>query len=78
MTQIMWVSYYMIKLLQQQLKIEKYYERLLESIRFPSSHSLPFRENWSYDSKSEEESNFHQLLMLRSLDDQGGSIPDRR
>ena len=68
----------MIKLLEQQLKIEKYYGRLLESIRFPSRHSLPFPENWSNDSKSEEKSNFHQLLMLRSLDDQGGSIPDRR
>ena len=77
MTQIMCVSYYMIKLLQQQLKIEKYYGRFLESICFLARQSLPFPENWSNDSESEE-SNFHQLLLLRTLDDQGGSIPDRR
>ena len=78
MTQIMWVSYYMIKLLQQQLKIEKYYGRCLESIRFVARQSLPCPENWSNDSKSEEETNFQQLLLLRRLDDQGGSIPDQR
>ena len=77
MTQIMCVSYYMIKLLQQQLKIEKYYGRFLQSIRFLARQSLQFPENWSNDSESEE-SNFHQLLLLRILDDQGGSIPDRR
>ena len=77
MTQIMCVSYYMIKLLQQQLKIEKYYGRFLQSIRFLARQSLQFPENWSNDSGSEE-SNFHQLLLLRTLDDQGGSIPDRR
>ena len=73
----MWVSSHMIKLLQQQLKIEKYYGRFLQSIRFLARQSLPFPENWSNDSESEE-SNFHQLLLLRTLDDQGGSIPDRR
>ena len=78
MTQIMWVSYYMIKLLQQQLNIEEYYGRFLESIRFLARQSLPFPENWSNDSKSEEETNFQQLLLLRRLDDQGGSIPDQR
>ena len=78
MTQIMCVSYYMIKLLQQQLKIEKYYGRFLESICFLARQSLPFPENWSNDSESEEKSNFHQLLLLRSLDDQSGSIPDQR
>ena len=67
----------MIKLLQQQLKIEKYYGRFLQSIRFLARQSLQFPENWSNDSESEE-SNFHQLLLLRTLDDQGGSIPDRR
>ena len=77
MTPIMWVSYYIIKLLQQQLKTEKYYGRFLQSICFLARQSLAFPENWSNDSKSEE-SNFHQLLLLRSLDDQGGAIPDRR
>ena len=42
----------------------------MENIGFLARESLPFRGNWSNDSKSEEDSNFHQLLFLRSLDDQ--------
>ena len=42
----------------------------MESIRFLAKQSLPFRGNWSNDLKSEEDSNFHKLLLLRSLDDQ--------
>ena len=51
-------------------KIKKYYRRILENIRFLARQSLPFHGNQSNDSKSEEETNFHQLLLLRSLDHQ--------
>ena len=49
-------------------KNQKVLRKILESIRFLARQSLSFRGNWSNDSKSEENSNFHQLLLLRSLD----------
>ena len=52
------------------VKNRKVLRKILESIRFLARSSLPFCGNWSNDSKSEEDSNFHQLLLLRSLDDQ--------
>ena len=51
-------------------KNRKVLRKILESIRFLARQSLLLRRNWSNDSKSEEDSNFHQLLLLRSLDDQ--------
>ena len=44
--------------------------KILETIHFLSRQPLLFCGNWSKDSKREENSNFHQLLLLRSLDDQ--------
>ena len=52
------------------VKNRKVLRKILESIRFLARSSLRFCGNWSNDSKSEEDSNFHQLLLLRSLDDQ--------
>ena len=63
------------KLLDDQIittaaKNRKVLRKILESIRFLARQSLLLRRNWSNDSKSEEDSNFYQLLLLRSLDDQ--------
>ena len=63
------------KLLDDQIittaaKNRKVLRKILESIRFLARQSLLLRRNWSNDSKGEEDSNFHQLLLLRSLDDQ--------
>ena len=51
-------------------KNRKVLRKILENIRFLARQSLPFRGNWSNDSKSNEDSNFYQALLLRNLDDQ--------
>ena len=59
-------------------KNRKILRKILENIRFLSKQSLPFHGNWSNALKSEEDFNFHQFLLLRSLDYHVGSIPDQR
>lgn len=43
--------------------------KILSNIRFLGRQSLPFRGSWDTSTKSEENSNFHNLLKLRSEDD---------
>ena len=45
--------------------------KILRNIRYLARQSLPLRENWSKEEKCEINSNFHQLLVLRSDDDNG-------
>ena len=58
------------KIITTAAKNRKLIEKILASICFLARQSLPFCGNCSNDSKSEEDFNFHQLLLLRSLDDQ--------
>ena len=44
--------------------------KILQNIRYLARQALPLRGNWSQDEKCEINSNFHQLLLLRSEDDQ--------
>ena len=60
----------MIKLLQEELKNRNVLRKILQNIRFLAKYSLPFCGNWSGASESEEDSNFHWLLLLKSLDDE--------
>ena len=43
--------------------------KLLQSVRYLARQSLPLRGNWSEDEKCESDSNYYQLLLLRSEDD---------
>ena len=42
---------------------------LLSNVRYLARQSLPLRGNWDESSKAEENSNFHQLIKLRSQQD---------
>ena len=44
--------------------------KILQNIRYLGRQSLPLRGNWSEEEKCETDSNFRQLLLLRSEDDE--------
>ena len=44
--------------------------KILQNIRYLGRQSLPLRGNWSEEEKCETNSNFRQLLLLRSEDDE--------
>ena len=57
---------------QQKAMHRKYLSKILQNIVFLARQGLPMRGNWVKEvggGGSEENSNFHQLMLLRSLDD---------
>ena len=61
-------------LISEQRCLEKFKNRkvslmLLSNVRYLARQSLPLRGNWDESSKAEENSNFHQLIKLRSQQD---------
>ena len=61
------------KLLNDQLAKDKARNRkvllaILANVRYLARQALPLRGNWNLETTSEENSNFHQLLRLRSQD----------
>ena len=56
------------KVIEEQKKNRKCLSTIVENIRFLARQTLPSRGNWKKEVGCEEDSNFHQLNLLRSQD----------